>query len=399
MPHSEPDTDWVLAQQTTARICTSAATVILSYPCQEQAVTLRLSPLAKEVAGHLATPAAEFIQKYSTPQEQSPSLERTELEAIPDDSGALPWPVKVAAGGADVLKLQAACAFQSFATRRLHARLLEDAEQGLDARQRGSLLHNVLARLWSVDGTDKTRLHTLDDLRRAAAEDTLSGMLTHHIREAFQKDLAAASDDVWQQAYLANEQRRVHDRILAWLECEHERQPFSVHALESQLSDITVGDLHLRVRPDRIDTLGDGTHLLIDYKTGKVSTGDWNGDRPAEPQLPVYALFGGVEQVSGVAFAQIRADETKLLARAEDLAGQVSEKLGKTTAKNRFNDEVRDSWHEALITLAGQFLSGDARVNPRDGSGTCKYCPLAGLCRVHASGLLEENDGEDSAHA
>jgi RecB family exonuclease len=422
MPHASADTDWRLARQTTARICNGtragtgtgiglgfgagtdtgtgagAPSVILSYPLQEQGVTLRVSPLALEHAGPVTTPAAAIIRRYAATANALPVLDQAALERVDDDSGRLPWPAGEPAGGADILKRQAACAFQSFATRRLQATPLEEAVQGLDARERGNLLHKVLASLWAPDGSDPMRLHRLADLHAKNA-DELAALLTWHIEEAFRDQRAEAGEDSWQHAYLANEQRRVHARITDWLALERGRRPFSIHSIETDLRDITVGDLHLRVRPDRVDTLADGSHLLIDYKTGKVNASDWNGDRPREPQLPVYALFGGVDRVSGVAFAQIRADETTLMARAENLAGTVSEQLGKVPEKNRFDDEVRDQWRDALLSLAEQFLEGDARVNPRDEAKTCKYCPLAGVCRVHASGLWADEDepGEDRA--
>ena len=165
-----------------------------------------------------------------------------------------------------------------------------------------------------------------------------------------------------------------------------------------------LGDLRLRLRLDRVDLLADGTHLLIDYKTGQVEPNSWMGERPEEPQLPLYALFGGIEKVSGVAFAQIRADKTQLLARAEDPSAMVSEELGPLSAKNRFDDEVRDGWQAALLALANQFGRGEAGVNPRDGQKTCRWCPLSGLCRVHASGgwLLDaqaEDEGDDAENA
>jgi hypothetical protein len=38
-------------------------------------------------------------------------------------------------------------------------------------------------------------------------------------------------------------------------------------------------------------------------------------------------------------------------------------------------------------------------VNPRQPEETCKYCPLSGLCRIHATGLLDhdEEQEEDSS--
>ena len=48
-------------------------------------------------------------------------------------------------------------------------------------------------------------------------------------------------------------------------------------------------DSSFKVRIDRVDRLADDARVLIDYKTGAATT-DWRGDRPDNPQLPIYAL-------------------------------------------------------------------------------------------------------------
>ncbi len=50
------------------------------------------------------------------------------------------------------------------------------------------------------------------------------------------------------------------------------------------------------MRIDRIDEMPDGSLAVIDYKTSASvpSPSSWLGDRPSDPQLPLYAL--AVEQ-------------------------------------------------------------------------------------------------------
>jgi probable DNA repair protein len=382
MLHASPQADWVLAQEATARILASAPTVVVSYPLQDQAVALRPSPL---LLAHTHA-AAE------APARPAEKLVRVDPETVADDSGVLAWDAQQSAGGAHVLKQQAACAFQSFATKRLAARPLEEATHGLDPAERGTRLHAVLERLWSTETGHAMRLHTRDDLRQAFADGSLSAMLAHHIEAEF-APLLRAETDAWTAAYLACEQQRVHDRLLAWLAIERDRQPFRVIALEKKIDEMLVGDLRLKVRIDRVDQLADGTHLLIDYKTSKVHPNSWMGERPEEPQLPLYAIFGGIEDVSGIAFAQIRADQTTLHARAADVINTVSAAL-KAKAETALDGQIREGWQQTITTLADQFLRGEAQVNPRDRAKTCKYCPLTGLCRVCASGQSDEDSEE-----
>jgi probable DNA repair protein len=396
MPHAEPDADWLLAQRATARIVRSAPVVVLSYPAtdqgQGQGMALRPSPLLLEHA------AAQPAHPPAAPSLAAPRLQRVDLENVADDSGQLSWPAEQSAGGADALKRQAACAFQSFATHRLAARPLEQAAAGLDAAERGIALHSVLERLWTrEEQPGSQRLHSRDDLRRALADGSLPALLTHHLDQVFSAMRAEQPENAWQQAYLACEQQRVEERLRTWLAIEAQRQPFTVEALEQEVEAMLVGTLRLKVRLDRVDRLADGTALLIDYKTGMVETTAWMGERPEEPQLPLYAVFSGIEDVSGVAFARIRAGQTRLLARAADPSAMVSEALGTATEKNRFDDEIRDGWRAALLALANQFARGEAAVNPRDGEKTCSYCPLTGLCRVHATNALVQMDRDEAS--
>jgi RecB family exonuclease len=157
-----------------------------------------------------------------------------------------------------------------------------------------------------------------------------------------------------------------------------------VIGVEEKLLDVSVGGLTLKLRADRIDEVRDSESLILDYKSGEVGPGDWDPPRPNEPQLPLYAVYGGVENVRGVLFGRIRAGDTCLTGNVADVRAQLfaDAKANSAMAANPYTEEMRDEWHEALLNLAGEFLTGEAAVDPKEGRKTCKYCPLPGLCRV-----------------
>ncbi|HEX3880514.1 MAG TPA: hypothetical protein VHW24_26210 [Bryobacteraceae bacterium] len=52
-------------------------------------------------------------------------------------------------------------------------------------------------------------------------------------------------------------------------------------------------------------------------------------------------------------------------------------------------------WRVVLERLAGEFRAGHAEAGPKDRSKSCRYCSLAGLCRVaECYSLGDEEEAE-----
>lgn len=385
MPHSTPQHDWDLACSVTARLLRSAPRIAFSYARHDEDAELRPSPPIAAIFPRDAKPESAANLFPSSEPRPSPAS-----EAIPDGDVPLPWPRERHAGGSDVLKRQAACPFQSFATKRLSAEPLQPAEWGFSLADRGVLLHKVLERLFSQS------LHSRDQLHAALATQELPALLNLHIDAVF-ADLAPASDS-WQDACLAAEKRRLRRCLREWLACEAERQPFTVEATEHKIPGVRLGDLLLDLRADRIDLLPDGSRLLIDYKTGVISSAAWSGDRPDEPQLPLYAVCGNVENLSGVLLAKIRPGETGFDGRVRDARSQLLAGLSsrKKLVTDPFTPAMREQWSRALQVLAQEFLQGVSAVSPRD-PDVCRNCPLPSLCRKEELNLADAGDGEEDA--
>ena len=85
-----------------------------------------------------------------------------------------------------------------------------------------------------------------------------------------------------------------------------------------------------------------GGHAIIDYKTGDTRVSAWLGERPEEPQLPMYAM-GTAEQVDAVVFARVKAGDFKFngLARRDGWrhAGTLIDAAGQHGV-----DEPRNRW-------------------------------------------------------
>jgi ATP-dependent helicase/nuclease subunit B len=136
-----------------------------------------------------------------------------------------------------------------------------------------------------------------------------------------------------------------------------------------------------------MDRLADGSHALIDYKTGKSSVSAWLGERPDDPQLPLYGIYSN-ERLGAVAFAKVKVGEMKFegLACGEELIpGAVTLARSRTKLAKSYAswEDLLAGWKLELEALGQGYASGDARIAPKDLSRTCELCDLKPLCRVY----------------
>jgi ATP-dependent helicase/nuclease subunit B len=147
-----------------------------------------------------------------------------------------------------------------------------------------------------------------------------------------------------------------------------------------------------------MDRLDAGGHAVVDYKTGSANVGDWFGARPDDPQLPLYAASAG-EVIAAVAFARVKSGDMafKGVAREEGLIPGVStldkQRTGAAKAYASW-DELLERWRSELESLGREFAAGEARVDPKRGDQTCRYCELKPLCRINERGLPAGGEGE-----
>ncbi|MFL6428922.1 MAG: PD-(D/E)XK nuclease family protein, partial [Acidobacteriaceae bacterium] len=387
MPHTSAADDAALAHRAMERIAESSSEVVYSYAKVCGDAMQRPSPLVSSFAPASVDTAREAPRPIQ--------LESVPLESVPDDTW-VPLPRSgIAQGGQSALQNQANCPFQAFVLRRLGVRELSIAGRGLSPGDRGSLIHKVLERVWSQDIGGHVHLTSHADLLHAATAGTLRPLIAAHTAAAI-RSMHAEHGDRWQRAYLKAEEERTIDLVLDWLAVESARQPFQIAAVEEKTT-IQVGDLSLHVRADRIDKVAGG-ELLIDYKTGEVSTASWEGPRPEQPQLPLYAAFGGSTNLIGAVFAQVRPSSMGFKGRIENARSNLSEQLNaKQVITEPYTPEVVEEWRGDLLALAESFVRGEAQVDPHIYPKSCLYCPLHGVCRVtelRGSATMQDS-GED----
>ena len=145
----------------------------------------------------------------------------------------------------------------------------------------------------------------------------------------------------------------------------------------------------IRLIIDRVDKLASGEEIIIDYKTGKVEPKKWFGERPEEPQLPLYAITAE-ETPAAVVFGIIRDDGCSfkgVVTQAELLPGLPPKENNSTrelVEAGQNMPETIENWRQTLHRLMADFLAGNAAIDPKGGTKICEksYCELQSLCRV-----------------
>ena len=167
---------------------------------------------------------------------------------------------------------------------------------------------------------------------------------------------------------------------------ERGREPFTVESLEGDAQLARFAGLDLKVRLDRVDRLADGSRVLIDYKSGSAAV-DWRGDRPDNPQLPLYALLQPHALVA-VAYGKVNAADPGFLAETE--RRDVFKPAGKVTLleEQASMAALLAIWSQRMEALAAAFVAGHAEVAPT--ARACRSCALQGLCRVPT--VLQESE-------
>jgi probable DNA repair protein len=392
MPHATPQADWHLAQEATQRLLASADHVIFSYARHSDEAEARPSRLVKKLTG----PPQDWAESELANAAHAKST--TDLTETIEDTSRIPYPRPEIGGGAATLTRQSLCPFQAFATNRLAAEDWQPAEAGLNPKQRGQLLHAVLHRVWA--GSAQGGISTLVELQETP---DLQHFVRRFVRtvfaESFDPERRNSLPARFPARYLQLEADRLTHLVCAWLECERGRLPFTVAETEAR-RDITIAGLKFHLRLDRVDELQAGGNLIIDYKSGEVGPSAWDGDRPDDVQLPLYAAFAVEKNLAGLVFARVRPGDSNFYGRVRDAAGSLLSNLNRQNSlvKDPLTDDQLAEWRYRMERLAGDFLAGHAAVDPKLPGKTCESCHLHAVCRIYENQPLAAASGEDGTN-
>jgi ATP-dependent helicase/nuclease subunit B len=319
-------------------------------------------------------PLATSMHDCATPPQTQPHWRAQSRNSAPlqslMDEWAPPFSTAERTHGVATLKAQSRCAFRGFAESRLGAQPLQLPVPGFNERERGELVHHALEHIWS-ELRDWHALQALSaDTQRSLVEAATSRALASVCKR---RDPGRR----WRE----RERVRLASLLGRWLAVERQRLPFAVEHIEQGAQVAQFAGLDFRVRIDREDLLPDGARILIDYKTGAAAR-DWGGDRPDNPQLPIYALLRP-QALIAVAYGRVNAVDPEFVADSERAnifrPGSRSSRL---EGMANFAALV-ELWRGRVQTLAADFAAGRAEVAPT--RSACRSCHLQGLCRIPAA--------------
>ena len=392
-PRATPERESQWAQQIFANLCKVAPAVTVSAPRFEGERELRPSPLIQ-----VLTPEATATDQTS---ESLARWQTTDLEPWRDDQAPPLVAGEKVRGGVAVLETQAINPLWAFFRYRLGLKGLPAYGELPQMALRGKFLHGVMERVWEA-------LRDQSGLKVAIETSALLPQLEKIVHAVASQELNA-----FDIALRDLEVRRAMEVVHDWLLVEAGRAPFVVQEIE-QKRELNIKGLLLDVRLDRLDHLvsedqGDGIkHLaVIDYKTGRSLPkvlSDWEGARPVNLQVPVYAALLGAE---GTGSSDVRDRIGALMlvrlhARGCSALGLVEhDDLGlsglKTLAKAKYPDAdwscMLSRLSAVIDMLAQEFVRGHA-LNQSWKGADLTFCDILPLLRYYDQG--EEDAQGDS---
>ena len=372
LPEASADGQLRLALERMRQWQRCAVHCVYSWPRSDAELPRDRSPLLRAPAADQAATHAGGAPPFDLHRwllTQAPPLQPWRDERGPDwpRAGALP-------GGTTLLELQSQCPFRGFAELRLTARKLPQPQPGVDPRVRGQMLHRALELFWRSMSDSAT-------LARRGREHAQA--LAHQCVQSAIEQIAARLPASIGAAPLRRERVRAERLMGQLIDWELNREPFTIQVLELDQAYAIAGAT-LQLRLDRIDRLGDGRLVVIDYKSGKTEKFDAFAERPTQPQLPAYAMAAG-DEVAAVVALYLGREGLKLRGLADRPERLRARGIEAVPGGELAWPPLLRLWRGRLERLVREFLDGHAVVQPQ--AGACEYCHLQMLCRVDAQVL------------
>ncbi|WP_370978635.1 PD-(D/E)XK nuclease family protein [Agaribacterium sp. ZY112] len=361
----------------------------LSYFTELDGSPLHVSPLLERYRQHAVHGGLELgLEESSAPSNaidtwRSDAREMGGLVRVPVGQAPSLEAGARLHGGAYMFDLQWANPLYCFFKYRLGFDTYPSSGLGLNAAERGSLLHSALANLYS-------RFPSQSALQNLVQHQTLETEITKACKEA----VAALRSKALSYSPLvsAYEYRRLQSAIRQFVERDLQReQMFVCEQLESlQKISFSGHELHLRV--DRMDLVA-GEYVVLDYKTGKQNLRAMLRFPLSDYQLALYSFCVSSDALAAMAFIKVDEKASTFEGVCADQAELGIDGLN-TLMKLRsdYSDwsQALTSWQDQAHKLATEVIEGFAPYWVRNISKMPFYAEFECAVRDEEKGPIHE---------
>ena len=186
------------------RLAYQAGELIFSYHSHDKEVPVKPSPLITGPIEIGASSHSLFMQIGKKPVEFERYHDNYGLAYTNDDQTG-----EKSSGGTQLIENQSACAFRAYAIHRLGNRYVDARDQGLDALDRGQLIHRILEQVWG-------QIETSDKLKAMAPED-LENIITGVTKNNNNKFIRSSGCDL---GFFDVHTQWLRQLLLEWFELE-----------------------------------------------------------------------------------------------------------------------------------------------------------------------------------
>ncbi len=374
MPHASPERELAVSKHLTQNFFKHCSnTLVFSYARQNEDKEQKLSRLLTDLTVMEKTTLS--LQAQSDIPLEMKIANSKHIEYFNDDQALALAENERSRGGQSILQNQARCAFKAFASHRLKLKALQEVPNSINAMERGNLLHRLLDLIWKEIRSQKNLLALNDNALRE-----LVAAQAHSMSSEF-KNLKYSFPVAYEL-----ELERACSITFEFLQKDKNRAPFAAKEIEESM-EIEIEGLQLKLRADRIDTLDDGSRLIIDYKSSIKNFNAWQTPRMDEPQLPLYLLH--TESSAAIAWVFLNQNEHELgyhgLAELSEQENRFPEGIEACEKNKNFKvswEEQKQNWEQDLKESARQFVQGVNYLNPKHSYQSCEYCEFSSMCRI-----------------
>ncbi len=138
LPHATAQREYEYCAQLTQQLIDTNPDVVVSHAQQEQDTALQVSPIIQSIS----------LAEFDNLEHQGPPSTTAKLEQLDDDTAPPISEDEKIQGGSWIISQQANCPFKAFASVRLGAEAIGELHEGIDARDKGTLVHACLDSIW-----------------------------------------------------------------------------------------------------------------------------------------------------------------------------------------------------------------------------------------------------------